>query len=220
MSPGERTALRNAAILVLVASVGRWAADQVEPRGDALVGGPDRGAALAEASREVEADAARRSRPLEPGERLDANRASEADLDRLPGVGPAVAAAWVAHRKAHGGFAGPGDLTAIRGVGPATVERLAPFLQFSRAGPMLVRREDPAARRGSAPARGSSSVDLNTADSVALVGVPGIGPALAGRILGRRRRTRFGGVEDLLEVRGIGPATLERLRPHVVVRRR
>lgn len=220
MSPGERSALRNAAILVLLASAGRWAADRVAPPGDLPAGGPDRGAALVEASREVEADAARRSRPLDPGERIDANRASEAELDRLPGVGPAVATAWVAHRETHGGFAGPDDLTAIRGVGPATAERLAPFLQFSRGGPMLVRREDPAARRGSAPARGSSPVDLNTADSVALVGIPGIGPALAGRILDRRRGKRFGRVEDLLEVRGIGPATLERLRSHVVVRRR
>ncbi|MEQ9568764.1 MAG: helix-hairpin-helix domain-containing protein, partial [Longimicrobiales bacterium] len=195
-------------------------ADHHRPEGDPLVGRGDHAAALLAASREVDADDARRGRPLEPGERIDANRAPEAELDRLPGVGPAVAAAWVAHRESHGGFAGPDDLTAIRGVGPATAARLAPLLQFSAPPPMLLRRKESAVRRGSAPARGSPAVDLNTADSAALMGLPGIGPALAGRILARRRRSRFTSVDDLLEVRGIGPATLERLRAEVVVGRR
>jgi competence protein ComEA len=49
-----------------------------------------------------------------------------------------------------------------------------------------------------------------------LEGLPGVGPALAGRILAERERIGgFAQVEDLLAVRGIGPATLERLRPLV-----
>lgn len=220
MTDGERSALRTAVVLVLVAAAARWVADRGAPRGDPLEGRPDRVAALASASAAVEADEVRRSRPLEPGERIDANRAPEAELDRLPGVGPALASAWVAHRDAHGDFDSPDDLTAVRGIGPATATRLGPLLQFSRRGPMLQRREEPAARRGSAPARAAPTVDLNTADSAALVALPGIGPALAGRILAHRRRGRFQRVDELLEVRGIGPATLERLRPRVRVGRR
>ncbi|MCK4413912.1 MAG: helix-hairpin-helix domain-containing protein [Candidatus Eisenbacteria sp.] len=49
-------------------------------------------------------------------------------------------------------------------------------------------------------------LDLNRADSLALVALPGIGPALAGRILAlRRTRGRFASVSELRDVRGIGP---------------
>lgn len=46
--------------------------------------------------------------------------------------------------------------------------------------------------------------------------LPRIGPALAGRIAEyRRQHGRFGTVEQLIEVRGIGEKTLEGLRPWV-----
>lgn len=62
------------------------------------------------------------------------------------------------------------------------------------------------------------TLDLNTADRDALMTLPRIGPAMADRIL--EYRDRFGpflSVDDLLIIRGIGPATLEGLRPMVKV---
>lgn len=71
------------------------------------------------------------------------------------------------------------------------------------------------------PAVGSSvpdRVDLNRADARALDALPGIGPVIAGRILERRSRVgRFRTPEDLLAVRGIGPAVFARLRDRVTV---
>lgn len=67
--------------------------------------------------------------------------------------------------------------------------------------------------------QGSTLLDLNTADAQALEALPGIGPVLAQRIV--EFRTRYGPfiqVDDLLKVQGIGPKTLERLRPLVTVR--
>ena len=56
-------------------------------------------------------------------------------------------------------------------------------------------------------------VNVNTADSMALQSLPGIGPALAQRIIDHREaHGRFGQAEDLQDVAGIGPATLEKLR--------
>ncbi len=62
-------------------------------------------------------------------------------------------------------------------------------------------------------------LDLNAATEAELVLLPGIGPAKARAILERRARDgSFGRVEDLLDVPGIGPKTLERLHDLVVVR--
>ena len=59
----------------------------------------------------------------------------------------------------------------------------------------------------------SERLDLNRAGPEELQALPGIGPALAGRIVEHRARIgRFRSVDDLLDVSGIGPATLERVR--------
>ncbi|HEY6533914.1 MAG TPA: ComEA family DNA-binding protein [Acidimicrobiales bacterium] len=60
-------------------------------------------------------------------------------------------------------------------------------------------------------------VDLNTATAEELDALPGVGPATAAAIIDHRERNgRFGSVDDLLDVRGIGPAKLEGLRDLVV----
>ncbi len=55
---------------------------------------------------------------------IDINRASADDLDSLPGVGPATAAAIVAHRDQYGPFGSVDDLADVRGIGPAKLEAL------------------------------------------------------------------------------------------------
>lgn len=62
-----------------------------------------------------------------------------------------------------------------------------------------------------------TKLDLNKATAEELVALPGIGPAMANRILALRRTRRFYRVDDLLQVRGIGKAKLEKLRPFIKV---
>ncbi len=57
------------------------------------------------------------------GERLDLHRASAADLEVLPGIGPARAAAIVEAR-CRRPFADPADLERVHGIGPRTTARL------------------------------------------------------------------------------------------------
>ena len=64
----------------------------------------------------------------------------------------------------------------------------------------------------------SGPLDLNTATMEQLDALPGVGPATAKAILDERtRRGRFRSVDDLLDVRGIGPAKLDALRDLVKV---
>jgi len=59
-------------------------------------------------------------------------------------------------------------------------------------------------------------VDINAADWPELVQLPGIGPTLAGRIVASREaQGPFVNLEDLRRVHGIGPKTLERIRPYL-----
>lgn len=60
-------------------------------------------------------------------------------------------------------------------------------------------------------------INLNRATAEELDGLPGIGPAMARRIVERRQVRRFTKVEDLLQIKGIGKAKLERLRDLVKV---
>jgi competence protein ComEA len=56
---------------------------------------------------------------------VDLNRATADELETLPGIGPAKAAAIVEHRETHGPFAEPGDLRAVTGIGEKTFQTLA-----------------------------------------------------------------------------------------------
>ncbi|MBM7231848.1 helix-hairpin-helix domain-containing protein, partial [Dietzia cinnamea] len=65
---------------------------------------------------------------------------------------------------------------------------------------------------------GAGPVDLNTADAAALESLPGVGPVTAAAILAWRSANGvFTSVDQLVEVDGIGPATLAKLRPLVTV---
>lgn len=55
---------------------------------------------------------------------LDLNAATEAELDDLPGVGPATATAIVAHRQQSGPFSSVDQLLDVRGIGPAKLEAI------------------------------------------------------------------------------------------------
>ncbi|MEY8567088.1 helix-hairpin-helix domain-containing protein [Corynebacteriaceae bacterium 7-707] len=65
---------------------------------------------------------------------------------------------------------------------------------------------------------GAGTVNINTADVTALTGLSGVGPATAEAIVGwRENHGGFAAVEQLMEVKGIGPAKFEALRDHVTV---
>jgi competence protein ComEA len=76
----------------------------------------------------------------------------------------------------------------------------------------------PAPQPGASAAGPAVPVNLNVADQAALETIPEIGPVTAAAILEYRAQVgSFSSVEELLEVSGVGPATLEAMRPYVTV---
>ena len=61
-------------------------------------------------------------------------------------------------------------------------------------------------------------ININIADKATLQALTGIGPAFAARIVQYRAENGlFTDVEDLTNIRGIGPATMQKLRPFVTI---
>lgn len=65
----------------------------------------------------------------EPGS-ISLNTASMADLDRLPGVGPATASKILEYRKAHGGFTSIDEVLAVKGIGPKKLAAMREYLRL------------------------------------------------------------------------------------------
>jgi competence ComEA-like helix-hairpin-helix protein len=67
------------------------------------------------------------------GLRVPLDRASAADLEAVPGLGPARARAIVADRERHGPLPSVDALVRVAGIGPATMARVRPWLVASGA---------------------------------------------------------------------------------------
>jgi competence ComEA-like helix-hairpin-helix protein len=169
------------------------------------------------------------ARPLEPGERVDVDRASAAELERLPRVGKRLAARIAADRRANGPFGSLEALGRVPGVSARLRSDLEPWVTFS-GGPQAAvtspasvfpRPPSPSTRGAEAPkAPGGcpSQVSLNRATREELACLPGIGPVLAERIAAdREAHGPFREIGDLARIPGIGTRRIERLKRHATI---
>ncbi|MCE7974068.1 MAG: helix-hairpin-helix domain-containing protein [Leptolyngbya sp. PLA1] len=62
---------------------------------------------------------------------LDLNSATQAELELLPGIGPATAKAIIDFRRQLGGFKSVDDLDKVPGIGAKTLNRVRPYLRLN-----------------------------------------------------------------------------------------
>jgi competence protein ComEA len=164
---------------------------------------------------------------LDRAYRVDLNRASEAELRQLPGIGEKLAQRIEAYRRTHGPFRRVEDLRKVPGFGPATLERLRDFACVGPDDANAEKEAVPAAAPLPAIKKTALSnkelalqgvvIDVNRAPLTELQRLPGIGPKLSQRIVDERAKRPFATVAELRRVAGIGPKTLEKVRPYVTV---
>ena len=65
------------------------------------------------------------SEPMYP---ININTATEAELEFLPGIGPALAGRITAYRQEHGAFSSPEDLMKVSGIGEKILAELLPYI--------------------------------------------------------------------------------------------
>ena len=122
--------------------------------------------------------------------RFNPNTASVEDLQRL-GFSEKQAAAIDHYRQKGGRYRRPSDFAKSFVVADSVFQRLAPYIDI----PL---------------------VDINQADSVALLELPGIGPYFAGKMVQYRRQLRgYSAVEQLLEIWHFDQEKLDGLRDFI-----
>ncbi|MDQ4065838.1 MAG: ComEA family DNA-binding protein [Actinomycetota bacterium] len=128
---------------------------------------------------------------------------------RHPGVYELPAGSRVADAiEAAGGAVRAADLTSVNLAAPAVDGAQIALARIVRA---TSKAPTPLV---SSPAQ----VNLNTADQAALESIPGVGPVTATAILSHRSEIgAFTSLDQLLDVDGIGPATIESLRPYITL---
>lgn len=73
---------------------------------------------------------AKKKPPVRP---VDINSASAADLEQMPGIGPAPAEKILQMRKSYGAFKSVDDLLAIRGIGRKRLDKMRKYLTVGKA---------------------------------------------------------------------------------------
>jgi len=152
---------------------------------------------------------------------VDINAASQAELEAVKGIGPVTAKKIIDHRPYK-------SLTELKkaGLSAKAIKDLKPFLAAKPAAAPTALPAAQEAKKASEPAPAAQGkktqpqpalvgpVDLNTADQKTLEALPGIGPAMAKRIVEARP---FQNMDDLSRVKGLSKAKVAALKDKVTI---
>ncbi len=157
------------------------------------------------------------------------NRATQQELENLPGIGPVLAQRILVKRQALGRFADINDILSVSGIGQAKLNSLLEAMQQKNLNSKPLRQYIPLYPTRRAPVYNPrqmapkptlrrANISINNANKEELMAVSGIGEMLAGSIIkAREKRGKFRSWRDVSKVSGIGEKRLETLKEHFTV---
>lgn len=146
---------------------------------------------------------------------FDPNLADSAGLLAL-GFSPRAAHSMISYRNKGGRFRQPGDLYRVYYTDSVFITSLLPYVRIAE----LRKNEQYASERTyeTRERKASEPLEMNTADSVSLVALYGIGPKMAAKIIDYRSRSGgFFRLGQLTEIYGIDEGLLEELKDRIYV---
>lgn len=112
------------------------------------------------------------------------------------------------YRNKGGRFRIPSDIKKVYGIDEVQASKLIPFVEMAT--------DTVVKARSNSFGQQKALLDLNTCDSASLVRLPGIGPVLSARIIKYRRLLGgFATINQLKEVYGLPPETIDRIKSRV-----
>ncbi len=147
---------------------------------------------------------------------FDPNTVSAEDWGRL-GVREKTISTIQNYLSKGGHFNKPEDLKKIYGLREEEANRLIPYARIS-SGAKEAAMTKTATNTYSKPSASTQKIDVNTADTTALISLPGIGSKLASRIiLYREKLGGFYTIDQVGETYGISDSTFQLIKPRLVI---
>ncbi|MFO0957469.1 MAG: helix-hairpin-helix domain-containing protein [Isosphaeraceae bacterium] len=160
----------------------------------------------------AQAQQSKKDEPKKVEAKVDLNTAKLAEIEALPGIGPALSVAIAEARP----FKSIDDLKKVKGMTDAKVAAIADKVTVGEATPAK-----PAAGKSTAKAKSKATkmepgqkININKASLDELDALPNVGAVKAQAIIDARP---FKSIDDLKKVKGIGPATFDKIKDLVVV---
>lgn len=119
-----------------------------------------------------------------------------------------------------GSFKSASDIHKIYGISPKLAEQLEPWIKIEKASapPSFSNSKSPAFPRNEYPSKPKATVDINQSDTSDWIAMPGIGPALARRIvLFREKLGGFHSIEQIGETYGLADSVFQLIRPRLLL---
>ena len=173
------------------------------------------------AGTKTKAKTAATTEPKAKSEKVNLNTADAAELEDLPGIGPAHAKAIIEARP----FKSVDDLDRVKGLGKARIDALKDLVTTTAPAAAKTTTSKTTAKTPSKTAdattkdmpklKAGEKVNLNTASKEELDALPGIGAVLSERIIEARP---FKTIEDVMKVKGIKEGEFSKIKDMITVK--